>query len=78
MDDPHSGDSLFNDHPLAHSMPGAGVVHHITSVVLCTRRRPVDFRYIPLTTEVVWQYSMSRRARFGLVQRSRQPPHLFD
>src|SRR6516165_12220592 len=24
-----SGDSLFNDHPLAHSMPGAGVVHHI-------------------------------------------------
>jgi hypothetical protein len=28
MDDP-SGDSLFNDHPLAHSMPGAGVVHHI-------------------------------------------------
>jgi len=29
MDDP-SGDSLFNDHPLAHSMPGAGVVHHIT------------------------------------------------
>src|ERR1700758_2003606 len=24
-----SGDSLFNDYPLAHSMPGAGVVHHI-------------------------------------------------
>jgi hypothetical protein len=24
-----SRDSLFNDHPLAHSMPGAGVVHHI-------------------------------------------------
>src|SRR5256714_15616830 len=24
-----SGDSLFNDPPLAHSMPGAGVVHHI-------------------------------------------------
>src|SRR5215813_14343027 len=29
-----SGDSLFNDHPLAHSMPGAGVVHHIIHVVL--------------------------------------------
>src|SRR5213595_2077500 len=27
-----SGDSLFNDHPLAHSMPGAGVVHHIIRV----------------------------------------------
>src|SRR5437762_10004729 len=24
-----SSDSLFNDHPLAHSMPGAGVVHPI-------------------------------------------------
>jgi hypothetical protein len=24
-----SGDSLLNNHPLAHSMPGAGVVHHI-------------------------------------------------
>jgi hypothetical protein len=24
-----SDDSLLNDHPLAHSMPGAGVVHHI-------------------------------------------------
>jgi hypothetical protein len=29
-----SGDSLFNDHPLAHSMPGAGVVHHIIRVGL--------------------------------------------
>jgi len=29
-----SGDSLFNDHPLAHSMPGAGVVHHIIRAVL--------------------------------------------
>jgi len=28
-----SGDSLFNDHPLAHSMPGAGVVHHIIRVM---------------------------------------------
>jgi hypothetical protein len=24
---PPSGDSLLNNHPLAHSMPGAGVVH---------------------------------------------------
>jgi hypothetical protein len=28
VEDPSSG-SLFNDHSLAHSMPGAGVVHHI-------------------------------------------------
>src|SRR5271169_6868045 len=27
-----SGDSLFNDHPLAHSMPGAGVVHPIIRI----------------------------------------------
>jgi hypothetical protein len=33
-----SGDSLFNDHPLAHSMPGAGVVHHIKSAVLTVGR----------------------------------------
>jgi len=35
VDDP-SGDSLFNDHPLAHSMSGAGVVHHIIRVVMGT------------------------------------------
>jgi hypothetical protein len=29
-----SGDSLLNNHPLAHSMPGAGVVHHIIRVIL--------------------------------------------
>jgi hypothetical protein len=29
-----SGDSLLNNHPLAHSMPGAGVVHHIIRVDL--------------------------------------------
>src|SRR2546430_8628271 len=34
-----SGDSLFNDHPLAHSMPGAGVVHHIIRVGLAGPRR---------------------------------------
>src|SRR5271169_7087022 len=37
-----SGDSLFNDHPLAHSMPGAGVVHPIIRVIgpaqLCPKR----------------------------------------
>jgi hypothetical protein len=36
--DAPSGDSLFNDHPLAHSMPGAGVVHHINRVGLALRR----------------------------------------
>src|SRR5438874_13649805 len=33
-----SGDSLFNDHPMAHSMPGAGVVHHIIRVALALRQ----------------------------------------
>jgi hypothetical protein len=33
-----SGDSLLNNHPLAHSMPGAGVVHHIIRVVLTVLR----------------------------------------
>jgi hypothetical protein len=27
-----SGDSLFNNHPLAHSMSGAGVIHYIIRV----------------------------------------------
>src|SRR5262245_46107656 len=30
---------------------------------LCNRRRPFDFRYPPLTTEVVWRRNMSRRAQ---------------
>src|ERR1700758_3238446 len=34
-----SGDSLFNNHPMAHSMPGAGVVHHITSRNTRAKRR---------------------------------------
>jgi hypothetical protein len=38
VDDP-SSDSLLNDHPLAHSMPGAGVVHHIIRVGLAGPRR---------------------------------------
>ena len=37
VDDP-SSDSLLNDHPLAHSMPGAGVVHHIIRVGLTVYR----------------------------------------
>src|SRR5271167_270213 len=39
-----SGDSLFNDHPLAHSMPGAGVVHHIIRVLdrVCSRAKLAD------------------------------------
>src|ERR1700745_2533868 len=32
---------------LAHSMPGAGVVHHITSVVPSDKRGPVNFRNAP-------------------------------
>ena len=62
-----SGDSLFNNHPMAHSMPGAGVVHYITSVALCYRRRPVDFRFAPFATEVVWRCNMSRKATSGLM-----------
>jgi hypothetical protein len=41
---PPSGDSLLNNHPLAHSMPGAGVVHHINRVILAT---PPHFRVFP-------------------------------
>jgi hypothetical protein len=33
----------------------------VTSVVLCTRRRPVDFRYTSLATEAVRRCDMSRR-----------------
>ena len=32
------------------------------SVVLCNRRRPVDFRYAPLATDGTWRCNMSRRA----------------
>src|SRR6516164_2909370 len=42
-----SGDSLFNDHPLAHSMPGAGVVHHIIFDRVCGLRLSFDVRYSP-------------------------------
>jgi hypothetical protein len=48
MDDPLSGDSLFNDHPLAHLMPGAGVVHHTIRVVFFAPwRRPLILRHSP-------------------------------
>src|SRR5215208_22784 len=40
-----SGDSLLNNHPLAHSMPGAGVVHHIIRVVWPDHG---DFRSTPV------------------------------
>ena len=33
------------------------------SVALYNRRLPVNFRYAPLATEVVWRCNMSRRAR---------------
>jgi hypothetical protein len=39
----------------------------VTSVALCNRRRPVDFRYAPLATEDAWRCNMSRRAITGLV-----------
>ena len=32
----------------------AGPYSWVTSVALCNRRLPVDFRYAPLATEVVW------------------------
>jgi hypothetical protein len=43
----------------------------VTSVVLCNRRWPVDFRYAPFVTEVVRRYNMSRRANCGLMHRSK-------
>src|SRR5215471_6309133 len=46
MDDP-SSDSLFNDHSLAHSMPGAGVVHHIIFDRLCELWTTSDVRFAP-------------------------------
>src|SRR5215468_2298426 len=47
LDDP-SCDSLFNNHPMAHSMPGAGVVHQHHG----NRFRPVGtMSGIPLTAE---------------------------
>src|SRR5262249_42501055 len=42
-----SGDSLFNDPLLAHSMPGAGVVHHIIFDRLSWSCLPVHVRVAP-------------------------------
>src|SRR6266487_2668334 len=69
-----SGDSLFNDHPLAHSMPGAGVVHHIIRVAWPDHG---DFR-----STLVNGHSQDRRgclkgARFGFMHRYKQLK-LFD
>jgi len=38
----------------------------VTSVVLCNRRLPVNFRYALLATEIARRCNMSRRANFGL------------
>jgi hypothetical protein len=38
-------------------------IHWVTSVVLCKRRLPCDFRYAPFATEVLWRRNMSRRAK---------------
>jgi hypothetical protein len=35
----------------------------VTSVVLCNRPLPVDFRYAPLATEIAWRCNMSRWAK---------------
>ena len=56
-----SGDSLLNDHPLAHSMPGAGVVHHIIRVVL------THSRLLP-----VFPHKQTWRAATGMSQKCRQ------
>jgi hypothetical protein len=40
-----SGDSLFNDHPLAYSMPGAGVVHPIIRDRSSQSCPPSDVRF---------------------------------
>ncbi len=44
-------------------------LHRVIYVVLCDRRRPIDFRYGPLATEVVWRCNMSRRANSAFVSR---------
>src|SRR5215475_3842858 len=42
----------------------------VTSVALCNRRPPVDFRYALLATVDAWRCNMSRRATSGLIHRS--------
>jgi hypothetical protein len=55
-----SGDSLLNNHPLAHSMPGAGVVHHIIRVVLTLGRTLPDY---PGKQTFLVAISMSQRCQ---------------
>ena len=38
----------------------ARAANWVTSVALCNRRRPVDFRYAPFATEDAWRCNMSR------------------
>src|SRR5436190_12328687 len=61
-----SGDSLFNDHPLAHSMPGAGVVHHIIRVGLAAYRRLPLYPYKQTSLPCVGMSQMCRRATLSL------------
>jgi len=55
-----SGDSLFNEHPLAHSMPGAGVVHCIRSALLVHRTGASG---LPLAPDIA-----QRRSELGQVR----------
>jgi hypothetical protein len=57
-----SGDSLFNDHPLAHSMPGAGVVHHIIFDRTGRLGLSVDVRFSPKATYLLQDREMTQRA----------------
>jgi hypothetical protein len=45
-------------------------LQRVTSVALCDRWLPVNFRYAPFTTEVVCRCKMSRRATSGPLHRS--------
>src|SRR5215510_4899149 len=58
-----SDDSLFNDHPMAYSMPGADVVHHIILDRVSWSRLPVDVRFDLKATKLAWLCDMSRRAK---------------
>jgi hypothetical protein len=42
----------------------------VTSVVLCNRRLPVNFRFAPFATGLMSRCNMSRRARCRLMRRS--------
>ena len=61
-----SGDSLFNDNPLAHSMPGAGVVHHIIFDRRCGFPLPFDVCSSPKATYLLRDNEMTRKVQAGL------------